>query len=154
LITGCIINGFSSENLVDRIKFASLGKAKELLAQEDEFTKSWSQFDIDSRMHKKNSTKEELLKYISEQTRDWTLDEQSKIQSIIESINKQILKQEFKIKYPDEIFFVKTTADEEGGALGYTRANYIVLKDDVSSQPIEELKPLIVHELFHVLTRN
>jgi hypothetical protein len=153
-ITGFITSGFSTENLVDKIKFASTDKAKELLTQEDEFTKSWSQFDIDSRMHKKNSTKEELFSYISEQTRDWTLDEQNKIQSIIESINKQILKQDFKIDFLDEIFFVKTTADEEGGAGGYTRANYVVLKEDVITQPIGELKQIIVHELFHILTRN
>jgi hypothetical protein len=105
-------------------------------------------------MHKKNSTKEELFNYISEQARVWTLDEQNKIQSIIENIDKQILKQGFKIDFPNEILFVKTTADEEGGAGGYTRANYVVLKDDVISQPIGELKRLIVHELFHILTRN
>lgn len=55
LISGFIVNGFSSVTLADRIKFASIDKAKELLTQEDEFTKSWSQFDIDSRMHKQNS---------------------------------------------------------------------------------------------------
>ena len=58
---GFIINGFSSELLVNKIKFASIEKANELLVQEDDYTKSWSQFDIDSRMHKQNSTKDELV---------------------------------------------------------------------------------------------
>lgn len=154
LLTGFIVNIFSAENLVDNIKFASVDKAKELLLQEDDFTKSWSQFDIDSRMHKKNSTKEELFNYISKQARDWTLDEQNKIHSIIESIDKQILIQGFKIDFPKEIFFVKTTAAEEGDAGGYTRANYVVLKDDIFLQDMGKLKHIITHELFHILTRN
>jgi hypothetical protein len=154
LITVFIVNGFSAENLINRVKFASSIKAKELLTHEDEFTKSWSQFDIDSRMHKKLSTKEELLNFISDQARDWTKEEQNKISSIIESIDKQILKQGFKIDFPDEIFFVKTTADEESGADGYTRANYVVLKDNVISHTMGELKQIIAHEVFHILTRN
>lgn len=154
LLTVFIVNGFCTENLVDRIKFASLDKAKELLQQEDEFTKSWSQFDIDSRLQKPNGTRKELFNYISKQTREWNIDEQNAIQSIIASIDEQILKQGYKINFPKEIFFVKTTANEEGGADGYTRANYIVLKENVISQPEDELKKIIIHELFHILTRN
>jgi hypothetical protein len=151
-IAGFIANGFSAA-LVDKIKFASVDTAKKLLLQEDEFTKSWSQFDIDSRMQKQNSKKEELLDFISKQAKEWSLDEKKKILSIFESIDKQILKQKFRIAFPDEIYFVKTTANEEGGAGGYTRANYVVLKEDILSRPKGELTQTIVHELFHILTR-
>ncbi len=154
LITGFVVNGFCTESLADKIQFASVGKANELLTQDDGFTKSWSQFDIDSRMHKQNSTKEELFSYITKQTRDWTLDEKNKILAIFKSIDKQIVKQGFNIIFPDEIYFVKTTADEEGSAGGYTRANYVVLKNDILSQSNGDLKQTIVHELFHILTRN
>ena len=41
---------------------------------------------------------------------------------------------------------------EEGGAVGYTRGNYIVLKAFESVNP-EGLESLILHELFHVLSR-
>jgi hypothetical protein len=151
-IAGFIANGFSAA-LVDKIKFASVDTAKKLLLQEDEFTKSWSQFDIDSRMQKQNSKKEELLDFISKQAKEWSLDEKKKVLSIFESIDKQILKQKFRIAFPDEIYFVKTTANEEGGAGGYTRANYVVLKEDILSRPKGELTQTIVHELFHILTR-
>ena len=154
LITGFIVLGLSAETLVDKIQFASVEKSNELLTQEDGFTKSWSQFDIDSRMHKQNSTKEELFDFITQQTRAWTIDEKNKILTYISSIDKQIVAQGLKLDFPDEIYFVKTTADEEGGAGGYTRANFIVLKDDNLSQNNEDLKNLIVHELFHILTRN
>ena len=154
LIAGFITKGFCSVTLTDNIKFATVDKANELLMQEDEFTESWSQFDIDSRMHKSNSTREELFNFITKQTRDWTLDDKNKIISIFKSIDKQILKQGFKIDFPDGIYFIKTTADEEGGAGGYTRANYVVLKDDILLRSNEEMKQIIVHELFHVLSRN
>lgn len=154
LITGFIANAFSSESLVDKIKFASIEKANELLTKEDGFTTSWSQFDIDSRMHKQNSTRKELFTYITEQTREWSVDEQNKILTILKNIDEQVQNQGFKIDFGDGIYFIKTTANEEGGAGGYTRANYVVLKDDVLSQSNEELKHIIVHELFHILSRN
>lgn len=147
-------NGFSSDLLADKIKFASIEKSNVMLTQEDEFTKSWSQFDIDSRMHKSNSTKKDLFNFIKEQTREWTIGEQDKINSICKSIDKEIKNKGYKISFPDEIYFVKTTAKEEGGAAGYTRHKYIVLKDNILSQKESVLKKTIVHELFHVLTRN
>jgi hypothetical protein len=154
LITGFIVNGFGSDLLADKIKFASIDKANKLLTQEDNFTKSWSQFDIDARMHKKKSTREELFNFIEKQTREWTIEEQNKIVSIFKSIDKQIEKQGLRIDFPDEIYFVKTTAHEEGETKGYTRANYIVLKDDILSQAEDGLKRIIAHELFHIMTRS
>ncbi len=154
LLVGIISNGFCTEPLSEKVKFASIEKAKELLTQEDEFVENWSQFDIDSRMHKPNSSKEELFAYIRKQTREWTLDEKKTILSIVKNIEKQITKQGFKIDFPSEIYFIKSTTEEEGSVRGYTRANYVVLKDDVLSRPKGDLKHTIIHELFHILTRN
>jgi hypothetical protein len=151
---GNITNGIGANSLFEIVKFASVEKSNNLLKQEDAFTKSWSQFDIDSRMHKQNSTKEELLDFATKQTREWESDEKTKILTILKSIDKEIAKEGYKIEIPNEIYFIKTTAKEEGGAGGYTRANYIVLKDDILSLSYEDLKKLLVHELFHVLTRN
>lgn len=153
IIIGYAANGWSADSLLDKIIFASVDKANELLTQEDDFTKCWSKFDIDARMQKQNSTKEELFDFITHQTKEWTLDEKNKIQSIFENLDELIKKQGFKIKYPSEIYFIKTTANEEGGAGGYTRASYIVLKEDLLAQSDDALKQIIVHELFHVLTR-
>ncbi len=154
LLIGFIVNGCCAELLVDKIKFASVEKAKELLTQEDSFTRSWSQFDIDSRMQKKQSTKEDLFDLITKQVREWTTDEKSQVISTYKEIEKQIVDQGFKIDYPDEIYIVKTTAEEEGGAGGYTRANYIVLNENSFTDPNSDLKHFFTHELFHVLTRN
>lgn len=159
LITGLFMMTFAgcqpqAEELSDRIKFASEEKAKELLTTEDKFTDSWSQFDIDSRMKKQNSSKEELLQYISSQVRPWTPEEQEKLLAVVGEIERAIAEKGMKISFPGEIYLIKTTAEEEGGAGGYTRGSYIVLKDNVVSAPEDGLKKTLVHELFHVLTRN
>lgn len=154
LITGSYLIGFSAGTLEESFQFASLEKAKELLSQEDEFTESWSQFDIDSRCAKQNSTKEELFKLISENARAWTTEEEGKIKAILKNVDGLIKEQGYNIAIPEEVFLVKTTGLEEGGAEGYTRGKYIVLKDNIIDKPNEMLQSLIIHELFHVLTRN
>jgi len=143
-----------SQGLKDKFKFATVGKAKELLQTPDEFTTAWSQFDIDSRMGKKGSSKSELFEFIGSQALEWNDAEKTKINSIFEEIDQKIKEENFKIEFPEEIYFVKTTAKEESGALGYTRANYIILKAGAADLPKAKLMSLIVHELFHVLTRN
>lgn len=149
-----IPNAEASSSLVASVKFASLEKAKTLLSQEDDFTQSWSSFDINARMHAKNSSKTELFAMIAEQARDWTEEEQNRIKAVCQSIAGRIEKQGFTLDFPEEIYFVKTTAREEGSAAGYTRAQFIVLKETLLSQSSAELEHLVIHELFHVLTRN
>jgi hypothetical protein len=60
----------------------------------------------------------------------------------------------FKIEFDYDIDLVKTTGDEEGGANGYTRQNYIVLNDNALTTSDDNLAQLISHELFHIVCRN
>lgn len=140
--------------LTDSIQFASIAKAKELLTTEDLFTQSWSVFDIDSRVGKPNSNKEQLLNHISAQALEWTPEEQELLKNIVASINTNIEEQDFHLPLPNYIYLIKSTMKEEGGAMGYTRGSYIVLNEAISKMEEAVLKKLITHELFHVLTRN
>jgi len=159
LIVGLLIGTFTSSllcngSLKEKVKYTSVEKGNQLLMQEDDYTKNWSQFDIDSRMQKKNSSKAELFEFIKKQTREWTSSEKNTLDSIFDNIDKLIKKNGFNIDFPDEIYFVKTTAKDEGGAFGFTRANYIVLKDDAIYSKQVDLTHLVLHELFHVLSRK
>jgi len=155
LISLLMTSIYGQDNLSLRIKFASVERANELLQQEDNFTDSWSQFDIDSRMHKPNSSKADLLNYISTQIREWTPDEMTKLALVFQIVDQKIKEQGFAIDFPNDIYFIKTTAEEEGGAGGYTRANYVVLQEAyVSKASEDDLMNIVVHELFHVLTRH
>ena len=135
-------------------KFVSAEQAKQLLTTEDLFTESWSQFDINSRLQKKEGTKQQLFEFIAAQALEWTDEEKVKLNAIFDDVDASIAKQGFSLTLPKDIFFVKTTAKEEGGAGGYTRGTYIVLKNDVVARPENELKQTVIHELFHILTRN
>ena len=120
----------------------------------DQFTESWSQFDIDVRLKDSLRTRQELLDYISAQALDWKGEEQEKLNRVINNIHNSIIDQGLKIEFDYDIYFIKTTGDEEGGAAGYTRQNYIVLNDNVLSSPDDNLARLISHELFHIISRN
>lgn len=144
----------SNPILKSAAKFATVEQSRKMLLTEDLFTDSWSQFDIDARLQQKNSSKAELFDYISQQVLEWHADEKQKVSAIIEEIDESIKLQKFNISLPQEIYFLKTTALEEGGANGYTRQNYIVIKNEILSGPENALKQLILHELFHIMSRN
>jgi hypothetical protein len=155
LILGYFVYGSGNvnKNLINRVKFASAEKAKELLLTEDQFTKDLSQFDINSRLQKNKSTKMELMEFISAQALDWTQEEKDRITLIIKDIDSIVSVNGYKLKLPDEIYLIKSTTKEEGGVRGYSRSNYIVLKDLVILMPEFNLKEKILQELFHIMMR-
>lgn len=142
------------QSLEESIQFADREKAKELLTTEDVYTNCWSQFDIDSRMQKKNSTRPELFQFIEAQAREWSISERKKIEAIFHDIDSEITRSGYHLNIPKNIFMVKTTLLEEGGASAYTRGNYIVFGEKLLEKTKEDLKPVVIHELFHVLSRN
>ncbi|MFL0354816.1 hypothetical protein [Xanthomarina sp. GH4-25] len=148
-------HGNCTQKLTEVIQFASVEKSQMLLSQEDDFTDRWSPLDIDIRMQKANSTKEELLAYIPTQALEWDDKDKRLLYSIIEKIDTEIFSQGYKLNIPDTIFFIKTTMDEEfKGASGYTRTNYIILNTDKIKVSNDMLEHVIIHELFHVLSRH
>lgn len=136
------------------MNFASLEQAKRLLTTEDAFTAAWSAFDIDSRMGKAGGNKTELLYFISEQAMEWTAEDRQMINASLERIGERIAEEGLKLDLEKEVILVKTTAKEEGGAVGYTRGGYIVLGEGFKNMSSPDLDKLLVHELFHVISRN
>ena len=72
----------------------------------------------------------------------------------MQSINNDIQHLKLKIDYPDTIFFIKTTGEEEGNARGYTRSSCLILNDETLLWEFQELKNIIIHELFHIISRK
>jgi hypothetical protein len=143
----------SQKSLSSTVQFASIDQAQILLSEEDNFTASWSQFDIDSRLQKTASTREELFEFINSQALSWTEKEQRVMGKSLKRLEKMIAAVKVNLGLPDTIYFEKTTAKEEGEATAYTRGNYVVFREGGSTKK-ERLDHLILHELFHVLTRH
>jgi hypothetical protein len=138
----------SAQPLRERIRFASIDTAKVLLLTEDVYTKNWGRFDIESRMQKNGSTKEELLTFISEEcVQEWTIEEEEAAVNAINKLDSVMNIQQLDLPFPDEIYFIrdKITKDWKGEGCAYTRRNFTVLNTRES---------LIFHELFHILSRN
>jgi len=147
-------NELRAKPLSEIVEFASIDEARILLHTADEITDCWSQFDIDSRLKKKGGTKDDLLAFTANQAREWTESEKSILISILEEVEQSISKQSLQIDMPNQILLIKSTVNEEGKANGYTRSNYIVLKDNLIERGRNELKKTLIHELFHILTRH
>lgn len=133
------------------INFLEKDDASSILRQEDEFIKRLSPFDRASRLKtNKKVSKAEFLEYISKQVLDFNPFESSEIESIIE--NLQPLFDEYCLKFPKKINFVKTTGREEGNA-AYCRGDAIILPQSLLIMAYQ-LVNVITHELFHVFSKN
>src|SRR5690606_23942372 len=109
----------------------------------DEDSKGLSKFDIASRTQNPASTREEqYLAFAAAQAREWEEDEITVLKVKINQVKDKIEGLGLNLPFPKEIKLVKSTLEEEGGVISYTRTNYVVFKGDVTEN-------FIIHELFH-----
>lgn len=151
------INLYSKESIVQDIysvsDFVSSDIGKKLIIQDDDYSRSLSKFDLKMRVNNAEPTLENLNTFTQEQVLDWTETEKSLLDSLTKVISDIAISKNYKFELPNQIAFIKTTMNENKGAGGYTRLNYIVLSKDVTSMPHDKLKSVIAHELFHVISR-
>jgi hypothetical protein len=156
IIIGCTT--FNKKGTYDllsntQIIFASADVAKDYLKIEDVFLLNLSPFDRSARLKTSREIgKTEFLDFISAQTRDWNKNEKEKINDIMYQISFAF--SEYNLSFPDEIIFVKTIGLEEGNAAYCRGNNIIVLPIDLINLPTARLFNLIIHELFHIYSRN
>jgi hypothetical protein len=134
------------------VQFASEVEAKELLASRDEFALALSRFDRQVRMQTdKDVTLDEWLTFNAGHARAWTTAEIQRVTAALDSLRPSLDRYQFQL--PKSILFVRTTGKEEGDA-AYTRQSAIVLPEKVMAYPKEQLERLLLHELFHVISRH
>ncbi len=130
-----------------KLIFTSKEEAAALMGTSDEYSQGLSKFDIASRTHNPaNNQEQQYLAFAAAQARDWQEDEITVLKVKINQVKDKMEKLGLNLKFPKEIKLIKSSLEEEGGVISYTRANYIVMKGDVT-------EGFIIHELFHILTR-
>jgi len=154
LLSAILIVGCETKQKDIAYQFTSLNDSINKVLDHDEFTNRWSKFDIDVRLNKQNGNKKELFQYISTQVLQWSESEKIKVDSVMQSINNDIKHLTLRIDCPETIFFIKTTGEEEGNAAGYTRSSSLILNDETLLWEFQELRNIIIHELFHIISRN
>jgi hypothetical protein len=156
IVLGCTTAGLPKINDSQyylRIVFASGISASEYLKTQDVFLLSLSPFDRSARMKtSREIDNTEFIDYISSQAMYWTTAEEEKINSILIPI--RLAFSEYNLSFPEDIIFIKTTGLEEGNAAYCRGNNIIVLPSYIVNLPTERLSNIIVHEFFHIYSRN
>lgn len=130
-------------------------RAKELFTAEDDYTAILSRFDLMSKTGSKSDSVT-LTDYFSKAVKTikpWSGDDKKGLRKITESVYKKIKELGLKLKMPPRIEVIRSDMSNEGGANGYTRGNYIVLRDDMTEGTSGSYESTFIHELFHILSR-
>ncbi len=124
-------------------------RAKELLKTEDEYTAILSRFDLMSKCRSKSDTVKlgDFLERSAATVKKWSDSDIEELKNVVGSVSKKISSLGLKLQMPERIEIIRSDMTNEGGASGYTRANYIVLPEGSISEST------FIHELFHVLSR-
>lgn len=157
MITGEVKILFENDNKRDShtsVAFASAQKGCELITAHDDYIARLSPFDLQSKMQtNRDVTHGDFAQFLGENTLEWAEEEKQKITTAIDIFKSLSSDLSLPLPLPPEVFFVKTTGQEEGGA-AYTRANAIFFPERFFSFPQEKLNWIVCHEFFHVLTRE
>ena len=124
--------------------------ASSIIATKDDYISNFSEFDLQSRLGTSEMvSKENLVEFLSRQTVDWTDSEEIIVNRIFSELD--IYYEPYKEYLLDNVKLIKTTGREECDA-AYTRNKCIYVPISMVQWPYDELKELIAHELFHVIS--
>lgn len=130
---------------------ASVEQARMLLVERDDFTERLSRFDRAARLRTDQPVSDEqFFRHLAQNTLPWNDEELAKLEQAIMSIDRRLAV--WQLPLPEKIWLVKMTGEVDGGA-AYTRGSAIMLPEQRVQMPVAQLERLLVHELFHVLSR-
>ncbi|GGV22527.1 hypothetical protein [Streptomyces spectabilis] len=150
---------------------ASAARGRELLRRRDAFVAQLSPFDRQARLCLRHdvldATVEGYLDYVGNQVVDWSDDELAALKHIVAEIDGLFGGWSFQL--PQTVLLVKTSGQEEGRA-AYTRGEDTIVvpagkaetlrmpspdSDPLySAQNTRSLRDLLVHEFFHLISKN
>ena len=143
-------------------RYATAEEGRELLMSNTAYYAGFTENDLQYRLKKADATladMDEYLAFAKEQVIDFTDEQKAKIDGKIGEIVGKLNDNGYILPPIDEIVFVNTTMKEESGAGGYTHGTQIYLNAaqicalNETEQYSWILEYMLVHELFHCLTR-
>lgn len=134
------------------VVFASVEEGKRILGTVDDFIERLSPFDRTARMKTdREVSRDQFLAFVRRSVLPWESLEKTRIESAFLGITPALA----RLSYPRKgtIYLIKTTGEEEGHA-AYTRGNAIVLSKAQLALSQREIRRLLAHEFFHILSRR
>jgi len=139
---------------IENITFLTREKSTVFLKDIDEFIQNFTEADIILRnMTDGENTTNNVLEYFSEQALEWSHSEIKRLIKIFEDIDDRLEKLGFLFKFKN-INIIKTTGNEEGGQVFYTRESAIIIAENRLSLPDKVLFSCLAHELFHIFSKQ
>ena len=172
ILTGC--STISPEGEVSHInyRYASAEEGRQIFLSNTAFFQSLTQNDIDWKSHSTGKSIEEFKAFSASQIQDFTDEEMKALDAVLTIVETRFEVMGIGLPPMEEITFIKSTMEDEGGAGGYTLGNFIYLSSflletladlwqgkQVYTPDFDEyiflIAPgLIAHEMFHLLSRN
>jgi hypothetical protein len=137
--------------LSERLRFADVHRAREILGRSDEWARQLSAFDRGVRQRTLEPTDTRgFLEFVSGEAAAWTQDEQVYWRSLVDQLGEAL--EGTNLDIPDA-FMVKTTGLEEFNAV-YVRNRSIIFPQGRIAVAGEVRRDffLLAHELFHLLS--
>jgi hypothetical protein len=137
---------------ITSVRFASREQGVAILTADDAFARELTKFDLQVRLATTNEPSvEKWRENVAGQVLDWNDDSQKNVAEAVSGLKSQL--SGLRLALPDEVLLILTTGKDEADA-AYTRANAIILPSVVARRTPAQLEALLLHELFHVLSRN
>jgi hypothetical protein len=134
------------------IRFASVEQGREILMLRDEFIAALTLLDRRARLQTDQDISEkDFLAFVGRSVRSWTPEETNRITSVLQTLGEKLAR--WNLPFPATILLVKTSGEEEFNNC-YTRQNAIFFPAAEAAGRPSALGYLILHELFHVLSRH
>lgn len=152
-------------------RYASAEEGRQLRLDNTNYFNALTQNDIDWKFRRTGKTLDDFKTFAAQQIKEFSEEEKKAIDAMITLVEVRLDALGVCLQ-SDEIIFIKTDMDDEGGAGGYTHKNEIYLSSFVSEALVYALQgkdiyppeyleyistyfpSLLAHELFHCLTRN
>lgn len=135
------------------VVLADLDEARKALGTEDEFIRSLSDFDRAARVKSEQLVSpEEFLEFITGQAMAWSDRDAGRIEKAVSGAREKLSK--FNLNLPERVLLVQTSGREEANTAYCRSTNVVVISRAFVNGPARELESLLIHELFHLLTRN
>ncbi len=134
------------------VHFATVEEAQAFVTAHDMYLDNLSPLDREIRLRSGKPVSEaEYQAYASKQMLAWNQNEMSKLTPIVASAAKKLGR--WKLPWPKVVTLIKSTGDDEAHT-AHCRGNAVVLPLAEIGISADRLEPLLIHELFHVLSRN
>ena len=174
LLTSCSTSSPEVEEEVSYIsyRYASAEQGRQILLSNTAYFNSLSQNDIDWKFRCSGKTIDEFKAFSASQILDFTDEEKKALDAMIDLVEIRLKGLGIGLPPMEEVTFVKSTMEDEGGAGGYTHGNEIFLNasflqlitnvwqgkqyytPDYDEYCYLYSPALIAHELFHSMSRN